>query len=280
MRLHDYLGRVGVGDPGRASLPANLDTLRRVHVAHRESFLFENLAIQTGGVISVALDDIERKFLDGRHGGYCFEHNTLFGAALRELGFNTTALLGRVRRGPREGWCRTHMVLRVTIDGEPWLADVGFGAIGLLEPIPLREGATAQQVGLSYTVRREDAMWVLSCAGSDFLQKGSEPLGVQGVATTDLYEFSEDPQTAGDVEVANHYTATHPSSIFRRTLTIQRTTRTDRTLLRSGVLTRYRDGDVDEQPIDRARLPAVVREVFGIELPPGPFLFESVGISA
>ena len=28
--------------------------------------------------------------------------------------------------------------------------------------------------------------------------------------------------TAGDVEVANHFTSTHPDSVFRRTLTIQR----------------------------------------------------------
>src|SRR5437867_588619 len=196
MRLHDYLRRVGValsaGEP-----PPTVDTLRRLHAAHRESFLFENVSIQSGGSISVEVDAIERKFLDEGRGGYCFEHNTLFAAALRALRFDATILLGRVRRGPREGWCRTHMVLRVSIDGESWLADVGFGALGLLEPIPLREGATAHQVGLTYTLRREDGLWVLSCGGSDFLHRGAEPLGLESGATTDLYEFSEDPQTAG-----------------------------------------------------------------------------------
>src|SRR5205823_13269640 len=124
-------------------------TLRRLHVAHREAFLFENVSIQTGGAISVAVDAIERKFIDEGRGGYCFEHNTLFGSVLRDLGFAPVTLLGRVRRGPPERWARTHMVLRVTIDGEPWLADVGFGGIGLLEPMPLRDGASSQQAGVT-----------------------------------------------------------------------------------------------------------------------------------
>ena len=74
MRLHEYLARIGISD----ALNAGVDTLRRLHVAHREAFLFENLSIQTGGGISLLLEDIERKFLDERCGGYCFEHNTLF----------------------------------------------------------------------------------------------------------------------------------------------------------------------------------------------------------
>lgn len=273
MRLDDYLRRVGLDARAGTALRANLESLRRLHVAHREAFLFENVSIQTGGSISVALDDIERKFLDRGSGGYCFEHNTLFGAALGDLGFNATTLLGRVRRGPPDRWCRTHMVLRVTIDGEAWLADVGFGALCLLEPIPLRDGATAHQVGITYALRREDQVWVLSSRGSD-------SLGSDGAESIDLYEFSEDAQTPGDVEVANHYTSTHPDSIFRRTLTIQRTTRTDRTMLRHGMLTRYHNGRAEEEPVDRAQLQAVVRDVFGIELPPGPFLFEANVVSA
>lgn len=266
MRLADYLKRVGV-DLG--SDPVDAEALRRLHVAHREAFLFENVTIQTGGAISVALDRIERKFLDEGRGGYCFEHNTLFGAVLRELGLDATTLLGRVRRGPPERWCRTHMVLRVVVDGKPWLADVGFGALGLLEPIPLAEGAPPPQSGVAYALRQEGRLWVLSAALVD--ADGSAPAS----EAQDLYEFSEDPQTAGDVEVANHYTATHPDSMFRRTLTVQRTSRRERTMLRQEVLTRFRHGRAEEEQVDRAQLEKVVRDVFGIELPAGRFVFES-----
>jgi N-hydroxyarylamine O-acetyltransferase len=262
VRLRDYLGRVGL----RAPLDPDLDTLRRLHVAHREAFLFENLSIQAGGGVSVALDDIERKFLDERRGGYCFEHNTLFAAVLRDVGFPTTALLGRVRRGPPERWCRTHMVLRVYVDGDPWLADVGFGGLGLLEPIPLREGGSEHQVGFDYMLRRDGVVWVLSGRGPD--------PSTSGDVTTDLYEFSEDPQTAGDVEVANHFTATHPSSMFRRNVIIQRTTKEERTILRHDMLMRYRNGRATVQPIDPANLPAIARDLFGIDLPPRPYVYE------
>src|SRR5207237_9236342 len=90
----------------------------------------------------------------------------------------------------------------------------------------------------------------------------------------DKSDFSNDPQTPTDVEVANHFTSTPPESVFRRTLTIQRSGRHERVILRSGMLTRYRDGWMTEEPIDRAQLPRVARELFGVELPDGPLVFD------
>jgi len=286
MRLTSYLERIGVTAP----LQRDLDTLRRLHVAHREAFLFENLTIQTGGTISLALDDLERKFLDDGRGGYCFEHNTLFAAALREIAFAPITLLGRVRRGPPERWCRTHMVLKVpevpgatvqgatvpgatvtgatvpgatvpgaTVPGATVLCDVGFGGMGLLEPIEFRDGASATQGGFEYALRRDDRLWVLS---------SRDATG----AAMDLYEFTDDPQTPWDVEVANHFTATHPESVFRRTLTIQRSSRTERIILRNDVLTRYREGRAFEELVDRSRLLPIARELFGVRIADGPLV--------
>jgi N-hydroxyarylamine O-acetyltransferase len=264
MRLHDYLRLTGVTGP----LEASAESLRRLHVAHRETFVFENLAIQSGAGVSVALDDIERKFLDARRGGYCFEHNTLFAAVLRDAGFSPVTLLGRVRRGPPERWTRTHMVLRVPAPrpgsaGEPdvWLVDVGFGATGIVEPLPLVDGATARQVGLVYSLRREPPVWVLSMRDA--------------TSTTDLYEFADDPQTPGDVVVANHFTSTHPDSIFRRTLTMQGVKGDERTILSNLSVTRYVDGHMTTAAVGRASLPRLARELFGVELPSGPLVYES-----
>jgi N-hydroxyarylamine O-acetyltransferase len=202
-----------------------------------------------------------RKFLDEGGGGYCFEHNTLFAAVLRDLGFSVTTLLARVRNGPPERWVRTHMVLRVDLDGTPWLADVGYGGFGLLEPMPLAEGAASAQGGASYALRRENGLWIISMRDRS--------------AATDMYEFTDDPQTEGDIEVANHYTATHPDSRFRRTLTIQGATRDERRLIRGTTLVRFRDGQATEEAIEPAALRTAVREIFGIELPPTPLVFET-----
>jgi N-hydroxyarylamine O-acetyltransferase len=258
MRLAEYLHRLG----SEQHVAPTLESLRRLHVAHRETFAFENLTIQSGGGISLMLADLERKFLDEGRGGYCFEHNTLFAAALAGIGFRPATLLGRVRRGPPERWCRTHMVLRVPVDDEPWLADVGFGAIGTLEPLPLRDGARSTQTGFEYRVAREGHLWVLSVSDA-------------AADTQDLYEFSDDPQTPWDVEVANHFTSTHPESAFRRTLTIQRSGRTERLVLRGETLERYRDGRVEVESIDRRDWPRLARELFEITLPAGPYVCDA-----
>src|SRR3954453_2111560 len=257
MRFDGYAKRLGFTAPRGG---ADVETLRALHAAHREAFLFENLTIQSGGRVSLALCDLERKFLDEGRGGYCFEHNTLFAAALREIGVDTTTLLGRVRRGPPHRWCRTHMVLRVPLGSDVWLADVGFGAMGLLEPIPLRDGATALQGGFAFRLRREGGMWILSARDA--------------AAEMDLYEFTGDSQTPWDVEVANHFTSTHPESVFRKGFTIQRASGHERIILRGDALTRYRDGVMTEEPVERHRLAEVARAEFAIDLPRGPFVFE------
>src|SRR5258707_3098136 len=104
MWVDTYLRRTGF-----AEAATTLDSLRSMHVAHRETFLFENLDIQRGLSVRVDVPSIARKFLDEGRGGYCFEHNTLFGAVLMESGFQVASFLGRVRRGPQERWMRTHM---------------------------------------------------------------------------------------------------------------------------------------------------------------------------
>jgi N-hydroxyarylamine O-acetyltransferase len=256
VRLNDYLRRIDEEKPQRADSGA----LRRIHRAHRRTFLFENIDVQTGRGVNLAAEALERKFLDEGRGGYCFEHNSLLAAALRELGYDVRLLLGRVRRGPPEGWVRTHMLLRVAIDGAPWIADVGFGAISLLEPMPLHEGSESEQGGIVYVLRREEPHWVLATRDAAGL--------------TDLYEFTEEPQTPADVEMSNHFTSTYPASIFRRTLTIQGATDEERTILRNTLVTRIRGGVTTETPIAADGVRAAAKELFGVTLPDEPLLFE------
>ena len=254
MRLSEYLKTIGLESP----LPPTLDTLRRLHVAHLRTFLFENLEIQRHGSVRTDVESIERKFLGGA-GGYCFEQNTLFAAVLREIGFRVDTILGRV--GPPGNRFLNHLLLRVEIDGRPWLADVGFGAEGILEPIPIVDGARDVQAGISYALRREGHHWMLTMQCGDI--------------TWEMYEFGDAPHTPADIALANYYTSTHPESAFRRKLTIQRVTAEERLILRPTVITRYRDGVRTDIPIDRSQVRAKARELFGIDLGDGPLVFES-----
>ncbi len=258
MDLDRYLERLGLTPP----LPPAIGTLCRIHVAHLAAFTFNNLEIQRGGIIRTDPDSVAAKFLGPYGGGYCFEQNTLLGEALRRLGFEVTTHLGRVGADR----ALNHMLLRVVIDGQPWLADVGFGGEGLLEPIPLVDGARSDQNGAGYSLRRENAHWILTMHYGD--------------VTEELYRFSDLAFTAEDVAMANYYIATHPSSIFARTLTIQRVTPEERLILRPTVITRYRQGVRTDTPIEPSDLRRHARELFGIDLGDEPLLFETLATNS
>ena len=135
--LDAYLERIGLrGRPGIAE----------IHRAHVSSIPFENLDPFRGLAVSLDLGDLERKLIAERRGGYCFEHNLLFKAALEALGAEVEPILARVGdRGTERS--RTHLLLRVDLDGEVWHADVGFGRGTLLEPIPFGPGEEHVQEG-------------------------------------------------------------------------------------------------------------------------------------
>ena len=191
--LERYLARIGLeGRPGIAEL----------HRAHVTSIPFENLDPRRGIPVSVAIDDIERKLVVDRRGGYCFEHNLLLAAALEALGAEVEWLLARVRTGSRRGTSRprSHLVLRVHAGGATWHADVGFGLGSPLEPLPFGRGGVHEQSGWRFRVVEDGPELVLQSAGDG--------------DWTDLYGFVPEPVPFVDIEVSNWFTATHPRSPF------------------------------------------------------------------
>jgi len=138
MNLQLYLDRVGVS----GSVRPDLDTFRRVHRAHAEALTYENLDVQLGVPVTrdarASFDKIVRR---GR-GGWCYEMNGLLGWALEEIGFDVTRLAGAVMRDAfGDAMTGNHLVLLVRLEGKTLIGDVGFGD-GLIEPVPLEEGAT------------------------------------------------------------------------------------------------------------------------------------------
>jgi arylamine N-acetyltransferase len=122
--------------------------IAEVHRAHITSIPFENLDPQRGVPVSLAVDDLERKMVSKRRGGYCSEQNLLLKAALEALGYEVDMYLARVRFGADPGVVRprTHLVLGVRAEGVSWHADVGFGACSLLEPLPFGPGVSREQL--------------------------------------------------------------------------------------------------------------------------------------
>jgi arylamine N-acetyltransferase len=91
--------------------------LEAVHRAHAVAIPFENLDVRLGRPIRLDLASLQAKLVAGRRGGYCFEQNTLFAAALEALGFRVTRLAARVRLGAARLLPRTHMLLGVDVGG-------------------------------------------------------------------------------------------------------------------------------------------------------------------
>jgi N-hydroxyarylamine O-acetyltransferase len=250
--LAAYLRRVEY----EGALEPTEEVLRALHLAHATHIPFENLDILLGRPIRLDLDSLQAKLVHGGRGGYCFEQNSLFAAVLEEVGFPVTRLAARVRHGATAVLPRTHMLLLVRCEGKTWLADVGFGAEGLLHPVPFGKGEVSEQYRWSYRVVQEGDLWVLQSLHAD--------------GWTDLYAFALEPQHAVDYEMANHFTSTHPESRFRRTVTAQLATPGVRRVLRFGELVVDDGNDVTRRTIEGPdELLAVLAESFGLRMPAG-----------
>jgi N-hydroxyarylamine O-acetyltransferase len=242
-----YLDRIGYA----GSLEPSPEVLTALHRAHATTIPFENLDIILGRGVSLRLDDIQEKLLRQRRGGYCYEHNLLFAALLERMEFDVRRLVARVQ--PDKPGPRTHMLLNVTIDGEEWLADVGFGA-ALLDPIPLDDGIEVRQGEWTHgTARMRDGSWRLRTR--------------DGEEWSDLYGFTGEPQRPTDYLVYNHYTSTHPGSPFVSQVVAMRVTPAARFTLRSDELTTTRpDGSSVRTTVPGPGLDGVLRDTFGIAL--------------
>src|SRR5271165_2145045 len=133
--LDAYLARIGFD--GHREPP--LHVLRALHRLHPDAIPFENLDPLLGRPVPLDLGALQAKLVGARRGGYCFEQNALFRAALEAIGFAVTPLIARVvwmAAPDRPLGGRNHMLLRVDLAEGPYLADVGFG--GQLESTPLR----------------------------------------------------------------------------------------------------------------------------------------------
>ena len=111
--LDAYVERVGLsGRPG----------LTELHRAHVTSIPFENLDPYQGLPVSLQVEDLERKLVRERRGGYCFEQNLLLKAALEALGADVDMFLARTRVDAKPGVVRprSHLVLRVKENGASW----------------------------------------------------------------------------------------------------------------------------------------------------------------
>lgn len=199
LSLDAYLDRIGLA-PAEGS--ARRPGLGEIHRAHATTVPFENFDPYSGTPVSLDIGHLESKLVGRKRGGYCFEHNLLLSAALESLGATVEPMLARVRVAPEGEGGRplNHLALRVTDDAGTWLADVGFGGGGLLDPVPFELGTENEQSGWCYRLTEDGREWVLQV--------------FQDGGWTEMFSFVPEPVPRVDIEVSNWFTATHPTSSF------------------------------------------------------------------
>jgi N-hydroxyarylamine O-acetyltransferase len=241
--LDGYLGRVGVParEPGR-------EALDELHEAHVRAFTFDNIDVLLGQHPGVSLDAVDGKFVGRGRGGYCFEHATIFAAALERLGYDVRRRLSRVgdpATGAVQG--RTHLVVEVRWDGQPLLCDPGFG-MSLLRPIPLADGAEDDYLGWPYRVRRtsDTATWQLYR-----LREGGWEV---------MHNADDLPVLPVDIVIGHHFTSTSATSHFTTGLILARHLPGRHLTVTSDAVTTRRPGEPTEhRPLRDGELSDLLR---------------------
>jgi N-hydroxyarylamine O-acetyltransferase len=260
--LDAYLGRIGYDGPRAPTL----EVLEALHLAHPQAIAFENLDPLRGR--PVALDDaaLTAKLIHGRRGGYCFEHNRLLREALLTLGFELTGLAARVvwNQAPGTRTPRTHMLLRLDISGESWLADVGFGGMVLTSPLHLEPDRIQTTPHGDFRLLRHEHDWTVEARIGDRF--------------TPLYHFDLAPCFDADYQMANWFTSTSPTSPFHHTLIAARIVSSGRATLNNGKFRlRGMDGRLEERKLGTTEaVIAQLEEVFGLAVPDDPALHRAI----
>lgn len=266
--MNAYLSRIGLDRPP----PVDAGGLQAVQAAHRRAIPFENLDIPLGRAIACDSEAVFAKLVTRRRGGYCFEQNRLLADMLDATGFAVRMLLARVMLGdPPDHTPRTHCLVLVDLDGEPWIADAGFGG-SYAPPMRLVDGKeTVSGDGARHRLTRIGAEGDLP--GSWLLERMGPMLSTDGrVKSDDRWEaqFAFDLAQVADADMAlgNHWAGTHPASRFTNVTVASLCLPDGFASLVDGQLTVWRKGhETQRRTIETAEdYRAVLEQVFTIAL--------------
>jgi N-hydroxyarylamine O-acetyltransferase len=246
MNLSAYLERINyIG-----SLEPTVQTLYALHRQHLLHIPYENLDIHLGRRLELNQEHIFEKLVTQKRGGWCYEMNTLFAWALRELGFEVTLLSGAVNRdkfgADVEG---THLLLLVELE-QAYLVDVGFG--DLPEVVPLKEGSYTYDF-LTVRLTKDAECWTLH--NHDY-------------GGAKMFDFTLQPRQLADFAAQCHRQQTSPDSGFVKTTVCQIFNHSGFATLRGAVLQTVTKEGVVKRTLDSEKeYEKVLRQMFGLELP-------------
>ncbi|KAK1885547.1 Arylamine N-acetyltransferase pineal gland isozyme NAT-10 [Dissostichus eleginoides] len=238
MHVDAYLSRIGFsGSPSRS-----LHVLRSVHTLHLLSVPFENLTVHSGGRVQLDPPHLYEKLVKNQTTGFY---------------------------GPPFD----HLVVMVTLDGQRWLCDVGFGVPGFRTPLSLDTRGPQEQGHRVYRITEQ--RWEGTeneTSGMLFLEWQREENRGEDGDWTEIFKFTLDPRRMEDYAEMCQFHQSSPCSFFfckslctiltpegRLTYIGRRLTTTTFPKEGSVLETSTRDLQDDE-------IPGVLKEKFGIVL--------------
>jgi N-hydroxyarylamine O-acetyltransferase len=256
--LDAYFSRIGyAGDRS-----PTLATLQAIVTGHTEAIPFENLNPLLGWPVLLDTPSLEQKLVHDRRGGYCFEQNALLKEVLASLGYQATGLAARVLWGAPGNAVtnRSHMLLRIDLEGRSWIVDVGFGGLTLT-------GALRLEAGVEQSTPHEP--FRLAPLADGFAMEAHVAGGWRP-----LYRFDLQPQFRADYEVTSWYLCHHPKSRFVNNLIAARAEPGRRyALLNNEFAIHNLNGETDRRILSSvAELREALKDAFRITLPDAPEL--------
>lgn len=237
MSIDAYLARIGYDGP-RTPTAEMLCVLQERHLL---AVPFENLDIHWKQPIVVDVERFLDKIVRQRRGGFCYELNGAFAWLLRKIGFDVQYLSGRVPTAEGGlGPAFDHMALLVTVEGERWLADVGFGEFAL-HPLSLDGGDNGE-----FEIVQGDDEWEVRRNGQ--LE----------------YRFTLEPHELHEFAPMCDYQQFDPRSHFTKRRICSIATAEGRITLADARLIVTRNGERTETPVAAEEWENVLRETFGI----------------
>ncbi|PVY38033.1 arylamine N-acetyltransferase family protein [Pontibacter virosus] len=250
MNYTAYLERIGyIGE-----LQPTLEVLQRLQKRHLLSVPFENLDIHNGVLIELDVEKIFDKVMLQKRGGFCYELNGLYFELLSALGFDVRRISAKVYSSNDGTYSPEydHLALLVTIAGEEYLTDVGFGEFSF-EPLKIELNKVQADARGNYVFDRYDESYFRVSR-------------VENGEIRPKYIFRKEERTFEDFSGMCHFHQTDPRSHFRQRSMITIPTEQGRITLTENKL-KIKEGDLTKEITlkDATEYEAYLWEYFGVK---------------
>lgn len=248
-----YLERIGVSYKEDASL----SYLSELMLGQLHHIPFEDLDVFHGQKEpDLTTKGLFKKIIINRRGGYCFELNGLFKKLLDALQFSCSSHMARVVWHYEHLTPPSHQVTIVTIGGQDYFCDVGFGGPIPFSPLPVvfEKDLVCPVSGRIYRFAKKDSQITLSVQTEDRFKP--------------MLMILEHPCDPVDFVPLNHFCAHSPIEPFIHKQMVWLAAPAGRRSIEKNILRIENNGSVTEEILQTEEdLRQALKRWFGIEYP-------------